>query len=170
MLYNANFKMRDFFMNNKLVSVFPQFNDSDNVRDVLDEDKMYKKACDYLSKALCGTVDGDNIIVDKSIVANVAAQVNALKYILEGFYDNIQSIVSNIKSNSKLYTSVASVEQLMCLISGKDKLKFFNEVQENINYNPEFNSLNTVRSYSPQPYFKRQQDWKRKVGYKEKNR
>lgn len=168
MRYNSSFKMRDFFMNSKMESVFPQLNEKDLDKEESNDEDIALKVQTYLSKALGGSLSGDNIVIGNKSVSNVKSQIETLKFVAEGFTDNMQSIKANVKSNRKLYTTIASVDQIYELKDEKKKLDFFNEVQDNINYNPEFGSQNSVASFSTLPYKKRQEIWKSKVGYKGK--
>ena len=68
--------------------------------------------------------------------------------------------------NKSVYTSVSSISQIVNMNTPQKKLCFLNEILDNINYNPDFNSQNSVRSHSGKSYGERQRAWMRRVGYR----
>ncbi len=164
MQYNNYFRMQDFFCNEQLDGIVPQF----NTRSMSDED-IYSQCMKIICGFLGGTITGkDTISVSNKSSSNVVRIVTACKSVLEAMFDNVDSILQNVHSNQRVYTTVETFSQIVDFDTPEKKLKFLNELLDNINYNPEFKSLNSVKSYSPLPFQMRQKAWEKKVGYKNK--
>lgn len=167
MKYNDSFGMRDFFCNEKLTGVVPQFNPKDLESDRLSEDKVFDRCKEVLNSFLGGEICGDKITVTGKSKSAVMSAVRSCAAVLESMFNNSEELIKGIKNNKKLYTTAASVSQVKGFADDGQKLKFLKEILDNINYNPDFNSQNSIASNSPVPYRERQEKWKKKVGYKE---
>ncbi len=164
-IYNNRFTMRDFFMNTSLAGMFPQFDKNDLSNEALSDEKIFSKALEFFSKALNGSIIGNSIALRGSSTDKAAAQLRSVKWIFEGFYDNRENIINNINRNSKIYTTVPSIGYLQSMKDPMEKLKIYGMLFENINYNPDFKSQNSLAVNSALPYSRRQQLWMKKVGY-----
>lgn len=159
--YNNLFTLRDFFSNPKLAETFPQISESESVSD----EQVRSKIRDYLVKALNGTVNGENIEVSNISKAQVMTRVKTLRPVMERFFSNYESLTGNLRINKKLYTSVASVGQIVDLQTTEEKAKYFEELLDNLDYNPQFIRKNSPRQYEP-GFIKEQAEWKKRVGYR----
>lgn len=127
-----------------------------------------KRLNQYLAEIRKGieNITANGIEVTGKTSASVMRIVTACKTVLEAMFNNSTSLLRNIRDNRRVYTSAASIAQIAELDDPRKKLKFLNEILDNMNYNPEFNSQNTIPSHSTNPYRERQKAWARRVGYK----
>lgn len=167
MIYNNHFKMQDLLANPSLQSVFPQFKCGVFIKNVYSFAEVAHWISEYLINAFSGLLTGDGELVIKGMYKTRFKQISALKPIIEGFFNNIPSVAKNIRSNTKLYTTFATLGQIADIKSPSGKIAALKQIIDNINYNPDFNSQNSVTNKSPIPFQKRQENWKIKVGYKE---
>ncbi|MCM1368282.1 MAG: hypothetical protein NC184_05700 [Roseburia sp.] len=158
--------MQDFFCNKRLSGIVPQFDKRDLERGEISDYKIYTRCRGVINGFLNGVITANGIAVSDKSSATVTRIVTACKSVLEAMFNNSASLLQNIRDNRRVYTTAASVSQIAELDDPSKKLKFLNEILDNINYNPEFNSQNSVRSYSTKPYQERQKAWARRVGYK----
>lgn len=166
MKYNGFFCLQDFFCNNKLAGIVPQFDRRDIQKGKADDEKIYIQCRNVINGFLNGIITENGIVVTNKSSASVLRVVRACKSVLEAMFCNSESLLANISANKRVYTSAASVSQVAGFDMPQKKLKFLNEILDNINYNPEFGSQNSVRSFSNEPYEKRQRAWQKRVGYK----
>lgn len=167
MRYNDKFGMRDFFCNDELKGVVPQIKPKDLRADKLSDYKICMRCRDVLKDYLGGSAKGYTVTVEGKPKSSVLSAVRSCATVLEGMFNNSEQLLDGIRSNRKLYTSVASLSQVKGFNYNGQKLKLLKEILDNINYNPDFNSENSIASGSPVPYKERQEKWKKKVGYKE---
>lgn len=160
MRYNNKFRMRDLFLNSQLSNVFPQF------------DKQYhsyleieRKALEYLKSILNGKITSKNQLTVKGKHNDILQRVRNLQALIEGFFNNTSAIEYGIRNNSKLYLPYISLKQIAELDTIEKKQSALQDVLDNILYNPEFQGQN----FKPATlaYLKRQNEWKKKVSYKE---
>lgn len=166
MRYNDFFQLQDFFCNDKLTGIIPQFDKRDLQKGKVDDDKIYTQCRNVINGFLNGTITASGISVTNKSSAAVLRVVTACKTILEAMFNSSESLLANISANKRVYTSAASISQIAELDTPQKKLKFLNEILDNINYNPEFKSQNSVQSFSNKPYEERQKAWQKRVGYK----
>jgi len=159
--------MQDLFMNPKLANVFPQFERGAKVQSVYSFAETERRVLEYLKNVLNGSVTGQGELSVKGKHKTVLRQVRDLQAVIEAFFNSMPSVAKNLRSNTKLYLPFATLQQLESASGYQSKFKAMKAVLENINYNPDFDSQNGVISNSPMPYQKRQELWKKKVGYKE---
>lgn len=171
--YNSQVAMPDFFMNERLKGIFPQFTNNDiNITSdqLLNENTIKNKVTDYLVAALKAERTTSGITVMGEFDATVA-KVRALATVCEGIFSSSQSVVNNIKTKSKVYTTVSTITQLADLQTITQKIDVMNQVLDNINYNKDFNSLASVdmleRANQQATFERRQKLWENKVGYKQ---
>ena len=168
MTYNSFFKMRDLFQNPKLESVIPQI-DNKNLNRKPNAAFINKVVKKYLENALGGEFSGSKMtVVGKK--REVLKEVQSLKWVLEGLFNNFETLQRNIKSNTPVYTPFRRVEDIAGLNSFKQKYQVLAIILDNINYNPDFGSENSVRVFnSNKTFWQRQQLWLKKVRYKGAN-
>ena len=166
MEYNNLFRLQDFFCNDNMTGILPQFNRDDLRKGKADDDKIYTQCRNVINGFLHGVITEKGIAVTNKSSAAVLRIVTACKMVLEAMFNNSESLLANISTNKRVYTSAASVSQIATLDTPQKKLKFLNEILDNINYNPEFQSQNSVPSFSDKPYEERQRAWQKRVGYK----
>jgi len=168
MRYNTRFTVRDMFCNERLKGVVPQLTKEDLTGEEMRDEQIFEQCRDILCNALGGTVTDGKITVDNKPKAAVLAVVRSYTPLLESMFGNLPSIAANIRKNTRLYTTVASISQLEHLETPKAKRALLRQILDNLNYNPDFNSPDCVPSASPLPFRERQEQWKKKVNYKEK--
>lgn len=164
-MFNQNkIKMRDLFQNPEMSNVFPQFTKDDKLQNVYSFDWVDKKVKEYLKSALNAQIVGDSIIVNGK-KENVLKDVQRLKWTIEAFFNNLPSITKNIRRNTEVIMP-CKLKQLKTLQTQEQKLAALNLVLDNLNYNPDFKSLNSVKVYNTKLSFnERQVLWQEKVGY-----
>lgn len=163
---NNSIRMKDLFQNPTMANIFPQFTEDDKLQNVYSFDWVDKKIKDYIKNALGATIQGDNIIVEGS-KSKVLQEVQTMKWTIESFFNNMPSIVKNIKNNTPVYMPVKSLNELHKITTQEQKLAVLNIVLDNLNYNPDFGSLNSVKVYNSKlSFFQRQNIWQNKVGYR----
>lgn len=166
MRYNNKFGMRDFFCNKELTGIVPQIKPKDLESGKLSDYKICMRCRDVIKDFVGGAAKGYTITVEGKPKSTVLSAVRLCATVLEGMFNNSEELLDGIKSNKKLYTSAASISQVKGFVYNREKLKFLKEILDNMNYNPEFNSENSIASNSPVPYKERQEKWMKKVGYK----
>lgn len=166
MKYNNFFRLQDFFCNDKLSGVLPQFDKQEARKGEISDEKIFSQCRNVINGFLNGIITDKGITVTNKSSASVLRVVVACKTILEAMFNNSGSLLKNIGENKRVYTSMSSVSQIAELDTPQKKMKFLNEILDNMNYNPEFNSQNSVRSFSNKPYEERQKAWEKRVGYK----
>lgn len=166
MRYNNFFRMQDFFCNKRLAGIVPQLDRRDMERGEISDYKIYTRCQSVINGFLGGTITPNGIEVIGKSNAAVTRIVRACKSVLEAMFNNSKSLLQNISDNRRVYTTASSISQIAELDATEKKLKFLNELLDNINYNPDFHSQNSVQSYSRKPYKDRQKAWARRVGYK----
>lgn len=158
--------MKDLFQNKELSNILPQFKDED-LKNVQSFDWVNDKVKQYIQNALNAEIEGEEIIV-KGKKSNVLQSLQRMKYTLEAFFNAMPSIVKNIRKNTKLYLPYSNLAQIKGLRTDEQKIKFLNSVLDNVNYNPDFRSLDdrNIDIYnSGVPFEKRQAQWAEIVGY-----
>ncbi len=165
-MYNDRISMKDLFQNKELSNILPQFKDED-LKNVQSFDWVNDKVKQYIQNALNAEIEGEEIIV-KGKKSNVLQSLQRMKYTLEAFFNAMPSIVKNIRKNTKLYLPYSNLAQIKGLRTDEQKIKFLNSVLDNVNYNPDFRSLDdrNIDIYnSGVPFEKRQAQWAEIVGY-----
>lgn len=165
MRYNNLLSMRDLFMNPKLGNVFPQFERSVPVQNVYSFAEVERRVLNYLQAALGGQITGRDELVVRGKYKTVLRQVNALKSAAEELFNSMPSIAKNLRKNTRLYTPFASAGQLEDMNDPQSKTAAMRVVLDNIRYNPDFVTKGGAAETAG--YIRRQQLWKKKVGYKE---
>lgn len=165
-MYNDRISMKDLFQNKELSNILPQFKDED-LKNVQFFDWVNDKVKQYIKNALNAEIEGEEIIV-KGKKSNVLQSLQRMKYTLEAFFNAMPSIVKNIRKNTKLYLPYSNLAQIKGLRTDEQKIRFLNSVLDNVNYNPDFRSLDdrNIDIYnSGVPFEKRQAQWAEIVGY-----
>lgn len=165
-MYNDRISMKDLFQNKELSNILPQFKDED-LKNVQSFDWVNDKVKQYIQNALNAEIEGEEIIV-KGKKSNVLQSLQRMKYTLEAFFNAVPSIVKNIRKNTKLYLPYSNLAQIKGLRTDEQKIRFLNSVLDNVNYNPDFRSLDdrNIDIYnSGVPFEKRQAQWTEIVGY-----
>lgn len=160
--------MQDFFQNPQMANVFPQFEKGEKLQNVYSFEWIDKKVKDYLKNVL-NAQDNENglLVFDKH--NKVLRDLGMMKWTIEAFINNIPSVAKNIRKNTALYTPFTNLSQLSAVTDERQKLAIMNIILDNINYNPDFETKNSVRIYGTnKSYQKRQEEWMKKVNYKDK--
>lgn len=169
-MYNNRISMKDLFQNKELSNILPQFKDED-LKNVQSFDWVNDKIKEYIKNALNAEIDGDEIIVNGK-KSNVLQSLQRMKYTLEAFFNAMPSIVKNIRKDTKLYLPYSNLAQIKGLKDDKQKVFLLNSILDNVNYNPDFRSLDdrNIDIYNSGVSFeKRQAQWAEIVGYWRKN-
>ena len=169
-MYNNRISMKDLFQNNELSNILPQFKDED-LKNVQSFDWVNDKVKEYIKNALNAKIDGDEIVVDGK-KSNVLQSLQRMKYTLEAFFNAMPRIVKNIRKDTKLYLPYSNLVQIKGLKDDKQKVFLLNSILDNVNYNPDFRSLDdrNIDIYNSGVSFeKRQAQWAEIVGYWRKN-
>lgn len=161
MRYNTLFKMQDLFMNPKLANIFPQFDK--NTRNVYSFADIERRVKEYLKNVLKGATEGQDGLIVNGNKRVVLRQVRGLKTAIEALFNNIPSIAKNLRGNTKLYLPYATLGQIASLSTFEEKLKAIQAIIENLRFNPDFNTVQSIQAN----YQRKQNIWKRKVKYKE---
>lgn len=161
MIYNT-FSMRDLFANPEMQDVFPQF--AGKLQNVYSFAAVEKRIKSYLKNAFSARESSDGGLIVRGKHMDVLKKVTAMKTTLENLFNNTPAIVKNIRSNSKVYLPYTTTLQVANLKTPAQKIRALNYVLENINYNPDFRSMNRIKA--PTPFEIRQKRWEKKVGYK----
>ena len=167
MNYNTRFRMKDLLMNPNLENVFPQFDRSAPLKNTYSFAEVERRVLEYLKNALNGTIKGKDELVVKGKHPTIMRRVRELQPLIESLFDNMPSVAKNLRGNTRLYTTFASLDELENIKGYQKKLAALKTLVDNINYNPDFNSQNSIPSQARASYLKRQDAWKKRVGYKE---
>lgn len=169
-MYNNRISMKDLFQNKEMASILPQFKDED-LKNVQSFAWINERVKDYIKNNLNADIYGDELIVNGK-KSNVLQSLQRMKYTLEAFFNAMPSIVKNIRKNTKIYLPYGNLAQIKALRDDKQKVMLLNEILDNVNYNPDFRSLDdrNIDIYnSGVPFEKRQAQWAEIVGYWRKN-
>ena len=164
-MFNNRITMKELFQNKEMADILPQFEDKD-LKNVQSFDWVNDKVKEYIKNALNAEIDGEEIVV-RGKKSNVLQSLQRMKYTLEAFFNAMPSIVKNIRKNTKLYLPY-NLAQIKDLRTDEQKIRFLNSVLDNVNYNPDFRSLDdrNIDIYNSGVSFeKRQAQWAEIVGY-----
>lgn len=164
MSYNTRFRMRDLFMHERLSKIFPQFSASELGNNAQSAVKAQKTVLAYIVATFNGTLTGGSTVTVKGQHARVLSQIQRLQAVLERLINNAQSIQRGIQNNTALYTRFQSFTELEQLGTVAKRVAALETVMDNIAYNPHFSNPSAKPSAA---YLKKQEQWKKKVGYKE---
>ncbi len=168
MQLNNKIRMKDLFQNPQLAKVFPQFTKEDKLQNVYSFNWVDKKVKDYLKHCLNAQITSSGLVVYGK-KERVLQDVKMMKWTIEAFFNNLPSITKNIRRNTALYMPFRDLKQIQGLQTQDQKLAVLNIVLDNLNYNPDFASLNTVKVFNTNlSFFQRQSLWMRRVGYRRK--
>lgn len=157
--------LRDLLQNRALASVLPQFPKSMPLQNVYSYAKVEEMVAKYITKLLPKSkYDGEGEIIARGKHETVLKQVRNAVPMIETFFNSTPSIVKNIRRNTKLYLPYNTIGQMEGIKATEDKLKLMQEILENITYNPDFNTVQSI----DKTYARLQAQWKKKVGYKER--
>ena len=168
--FNKHLTMDALFRNPQLKHVLPQFPRNQALRNVYSFAEITRRVKVYLRGTLGGRNDPETEgLLVRGKHSAVLKQVEQLAVMLEQFFSAVPQVVKNIRQGTPLYTPYSSVAEIKGM-KGKAglprKTELMQCVLDNINYNPEFNSLNSVTKYPPRTFDTEQLAWLRKVGYK----
>ncbi len=164
-MYNDRISMKDLFQNKELSNILPQFNDED-LKNVQSFDWVNDKVKEYIKNALSAEINGEEMVV-KGKKSKILQSLQRMKYTLEAFFNAMPSIVKNIRKNTKLYLPY-NLAQIKGLRTDEQKILLLNNILDNVNYNPDFRSLDdrNIDIYNSGVSFeKRQAQWTEIVGY-----
>lgn len=165
---NTYFKLQDLLMNSNLKNVFPQFSADEPLQNVYSFAKVERQILQHLKNALNGSITGNGELLVNGKHTQVLRQVRSLQVTIEAFFNSMPSIAKNLRNNTTLYTTFASSKELEELKTPLQKAKALKQIIDNINFNPNFNSENRLPNLSQRSFERQQNDWKKRVGYKEK--
>lgn len=160
--------MSQLFKNKRLARVLPQFPSNQPLQNVYSQAEITSRVRKYLTGALGGRWIDDEIVVHGNY-NKVYSQVVALKPMLKQFFESMPSLVKNMRKDTKLYTqyvNATAVENIRFKKHGTQKLELMQDVLDNIQYNDDFNSLNSIKHESPQEFEINKRAWQKKVGCK----
>ncbi len=166
MRYNNRLRMQDLFMNPELAGVFPQFERGEKLQTVYSYAEVERKVAQYLAGALNGSVSGDGEITVRGKQKDVLARVRQLQALIEGFFNNMPSVVAGLKRNVPLYLPYATLKQLGQLQTTEDKIKAMQAVMDNFQYNTDLCALNSVKHERTDTFAQNKREWEGKVGYR----
>jgi len=160
--------MNDLFRNPKLASVLPQFPSNQPLQNVYSGAEIVRRATNYIRGLIGGRKDINGLTV-RGKHSDILQRVQDMIPAIEKFFDSMPSLVKNMRQNTRLYTPYSSATQLADLKKGDvdKKLDLLQIVLDNINFNPDFNSLGSVGNTSGRNFSVEQARWAKLVGYKE---
>jgi hypothetical protein len=165
--YNSQLTMEQLFRNNKLSRVLPQFPKRLTLQNVYSGAEIVSRAKKYIAGAIGGRISGESEIVVRGKQSEVLSRVRRLQALVESFFNNIPSVVKNIRSNTSVYTTFVSTGHVEG-IKGKEhidaKIGLLQDILDNFQYNPDFNSMGSIKSMSPRDFSREQAAWFKKVG------
>lgn len=165
MKFTNNLKMKDLFQNPKCVGIIPQI-ETKSLNKKPSPSEIDKSIKSYLEGVFNSKFSGSHMKVNGK-KKEVLSQVQNLKWILEAIYNNYDSIKKNLLKNTPVYTPFKSVSEIEKINNFKQKYNTLNAILDNLNYNPDFESENSVRVFHTNMNFiQRRNMWLRKVGYK----
>lgn len=165
-MYNNRISMKDLFQNKEMANLLPQFKDED-LKNVQSFAWINNKVKEYIINVLHAEKHGEDIIVSGK-KSNTIQSLQRMKYTLEAFFNAMPSIVKNIRKNTKLYLPYSNLAQIKAIRDERQKVMLLIEILDNVNYNPDFRSLNepNIDIYNTGVSFeKRQAQWSEIVGY-----
>jgi len=160
--------MRDLFQDKSLADIFPQVDKALPSRGyvVYSYAEMTKRVTDYIASAFGGKVQADGTLWVWGHKTQILRQIRAMHAQLEALFNSMPSITKNLRSNTPLYLPVPSKLALKEFAgNAKGKSDLLQAVLDNINYNPNFKSENTIPTEVATSFAKRQMQWQNKVGY-----
>lgn len=166
MKYSQDFTMQELFTNKKLDKVFPQFKQG-KLQNVYSFRDTEERVLQFLKGLLNGRVVNESDLQVKGQHRDVLRRVKASKWLIEDIINNTPAIVKNIRKNAKLYLPYATIDSISGITDYDKKMQALKEVMDNLNYNPDMQGNTRLKSNVPMSYLKRQEAWKKKVGYKE---
>jgi len=160
--------MNDLFRNPKLARVLPQFPKNQPLQNVYSGAEIVRRATNYIRGIIGGRKDIEGLTV-RGKHSEILARVEAMVPSIEKFFNAMPSLVKNLRNNTRLYTTYQSATQIASLKKGDadKKLDLLQQVLDNLNYNPDLNSLGSVGNTSGQTFSREQARWAKQVGYKE---
>ena len=169
--YNNFITMGSLFANASLKSILPQFPKNQPLTNALSSAEILRRVRVYLQGALGGRLDhsGDtNDLVVRGQHTLVLQKTRQLAKLIEKFFCVYPQVAFNVANNTRLYTQYASVAHIKELASGKvniqAKIELMQCVLDNINYNQDFNSENSITRYKESKFLKEQKQWAKQVG------
>lgn len=165
-MFSNNIGMKDLFQNPDMAKIFPQFGPDDKLQNVYSFDWVDRKVKEYLVNALGAKEEGGGLIVQGK-KSNVIKDVKSIKWTIESFFNNLPSIVKNVRRNTKVYTPFSNINQIKKINTNEQKLAMLNIILDNLNYNPDLKSLGNIPVYGTNMnFYERQSLWVKRVGYR----
>lgn len=159
--------MQDLFMNPALKNILPQFGRKEPVQQVYSFAEQKRQIKEYLRGLFSAVQSGDMLKV-KGKQPKVLKQVQEIRTTIEQLFNSMPSISKNIRANTHVYMPFATIKQMQDISTADGKIRALRAILDNINYNPNFKSMNTITRDIPQMNFYRMQaQWMREVGYKD---
>jgi hypothetical protein len=106
---------------------------------------------------------GENLAI-KGDYTTIYKQVKGMATTIEQFFNAMPSISKNINKNTKLYLPFATKWQIADLTKPEQKLAVMEQVIQNVQFNPNLQSQNSVVDMGSN-FYKLQADWLRRVDY-----
>lgn len=166
MAWNNNFTMRDLFANSTMKGVLPQFGGQEPVHQVYSFAEQKRQVKEYLRGLLSATKSGETLRV-KGNQPEVLKQVQQAKTTIEQFFNAMPSIAKNLRANTRVYMPFATISQMQDITTPEGKITALRAIIDNVNFNPNFKSLDSITKDIPQMnFYQEQAKWLREVGYK----
>ena len=164
--YNNQMTMQRLFQNPKLSGVLPQFEKGESIKGYSTLE-IVRRVEVYIKELITAEQIEERHLKVGGKHEKVLSKVRKAVPLIEQFFNAAPEISKNIKSNQKVYTTFVSVAQLENLKSIGKRLEVLKQVLENIDFNQNFNALNSLSNLPPIEFSKEQQAWAKKVGFKE---
>lgn len=162
--------MKELFQNRELAGVLPQFTQREKLQNVYSIESIVTKIRQYIRRAFHGKYEEGKIII-KGNAKRRMQDIHNLKVILEAMYNNMPSIASNLRKNSRVITPFMNSKQLKEYRTTSEKLEATKIIFENILYNPNMQSRYRQKKQAiDRVYLQKQAQWMHKVGFDRLNR
>lgn len=166
MAWNNNFTMQDLFMNPALKNVVPQFGRREPVQQVYSFAEQKRQVKEYL-RGLLSAIESGEILKVKGQQPDILERVREAKTTIEQLFNSMPSIAKNLRANTRVYLPFATSEQIRNISTPDGKVAVLRAIIDNVNFNPNFKSLDTItRDMPPMNFYRLQSKWMREVGYR----
>ena len=153
------FTMRELFQNSNMAAVLPQVEKSSPLQNVYSYRVTEQRVRNYLEGVLRTVARDDDGLVVRGKHNSVLKQIEGLKPQIEALFNVMPRVVKGIRSNIKLYLPYATISQIAGLKGVEKKQALLKQILDNLSFNPDLVGDFRVPN-------KKQEAWKKKVGYK----
>lgn len=153
-------------MNDKLAHLFPQFSKTEKLRNVYSFAETERRVQSYLAGVLNGVITAEGEIVVKGKHQNVLNRVRQLQPLIESFFNNVPKIVAALRRNTPLYLPYATRKEIEDIKAPSSKIRLLKALLENLQYNPDFGALNSIKKEQPERFERNRKAWEKRVGYR----